>query len=513
MAVRARSYLQRGTLLFHTHTGATENTTMEDNSNYYQSRHFQRLLHRYEKAIAEGHVPYLEADELTDIAEYYMTGKQDDKANQAIKAAIDMHPDSVDPQIFLARQKMFYGQLDEARSIIDAITEQDDCEVIYVRAEILIKEGRTEESSSYLLQQIGTMQDCLDTFLYDCAAIFMDYDQWEMAGEWMERLRDSYPDHPRLPIMDAEIKMGLDDFENALPLLQKILDNEPYDAEAWNLLAETQVALGNYTEALEAADYALAINPEDNNAILMKANAYMHDDQTGAAIEHYTKYLKAQPDDFSVQISLALCLTSEERYKEVLPLLDKAEQYARKLPDRETDLPQILQTRAFALSRLDRTSEALANLKKAKELSGESMAWKYDLTEGDIYLHSKQMKKAEDCFAAALAKSPEQGETLFNIALVYSNAGYNDIAIDLLNDVWTIYGTQEGKFVVPHLANCYLRENDMRNFLEYLKLAPYCDREATICLFRDRFPGIMPEDYYAYAFKEVFGVFPSADHL
>ena len=481
---------------------------MDDNNKYYQSRHFQRLLHRYEKAVAEGHVPYLEADELTDIAEYYMTGKQDAKANQAIKAAIDMHPDSVDPQIFLARQKMFYGQLDEARSIIDSITEQEDMEVVYVRAELLIKEDRTAEASDYLLQQMGMMQDCLDTYLYDCAAIFMDYDQWEAAGEWAMRLKDVYPDHPRLPIMEAEIKMGLDDYENALTMLQEIVEDDPYCSEAWNLLAETFIALEEIPEALEAADYALAINPQDTDAILMKANAYMHDEQMGAAIEHYKKYLEAQPDDLSVHISLALCLTGEERYKELLPLLDKAEQYARKLPDREADLPQILQMRAFALSRLDRTNEALANLTKARELSDESLAWKFDLTEADIYLHSKQTKKAEQYFCKALEKSPEQGDTLFNIALTYSNAGYYNVAIELLNNVWTIFGTQEGKFVVPYLANCYLRLNEMETFLEYLKLAPFCDRNATIYLFRDRFPGLTPEEYYDYAYKEVHGIFP-----
>ena len=67
---------------------------MERNK-YYQSKSFLKLLHRYEEAVSEGHVPYLEADELTDIAEYYMTGRQDAKANQAIQAAIDMHPEVV----------------------------------------------------------------------------------------------------------------------------------------------------------------------------------------------------------------------------------------------------------------------------------------------------------------------------------------------------------------------------------------------------------------------------------
>lgn len=481
-----------------------------ENNTYYQSRHFLRLLHRYEKAVSEGHVPYMEADELTDIAEYYMTDKQDAKANQAIQAALNMHPDSVDPQIFLARQKMFYGQLDEARAIIDSINEQDDCEVIYIHAELLIKEGRGPEASSFLLGQMELMQDSLDTYLYDCTAIFMDYDQWELAKEWLERLRDAYPTHPKLPIMEAEILMGLDAYEAALPMLQEILEEEPYDSEAWNLLAETYVALEKYPEAQEAADYSLAINPKDCDAMLMKGNAYMRDEQMTDAIEYYTRYLEAQPDDLSVQVSLCLCYSSEERHKEVLPLLDKAEQYAMKLPDRKSDLPQIYQMRAYSLSRLGRISEALAAIDQAQKLCDDIQAWRYDMTKADIYLQSGKTSLAEKCFATALEKSSEKGETLFDIALLYSNAGYNDSAIELLDDVWTLFGPEEGKFVVPYIANCYLLKNDMENFLIFLKQAPYCDRESTIMLFRDRYPDIAPEDYYAYAYKDIHGTFPEA---
>ena len=485
---------------------------MEDNNKYYQSRHFLRLLHRYEKAVRDGHVPYLEADELTDIAEYYMTGKQDDKANQAIQAAIDMHPDAPDPQIFLARQKMFYGQLDEARDIIDAITEQDDCEVVYVRAEILIKDGRADEASDYLLGQTDEMEDCLDSFLYDCAAIFMDYDQWELAEEWTARLREAYPDHPSLPIMEAEIQMGLDNYEEAMPMLQEILEDDPYNSEAWNLLAETYVALEMYPDALEAADYSLAINPQDSNAILMKANAYMRDEQMTSAILHYTQYLEKQPDDLSVQLSLAVCYNSTERFEEALALLGKAEQYAVKMPDREADLSQIFLMRSYALSRQKKFREALKELKRARELSDGQQTWQYDIAEGEVYLQSGQTKQAEDFFTSALSESPEKGETLFNIALAYSSAGYYDSAIDLLNDVWTLYGTQEGKFVVPYLADCYLNKNDMASFLTYLQLAPSCNREATQHLFRDRYPGVAPEEYYAYAYRDIYGHFPTPDN-
>lgn len=482
-----------------------------DNNQYYKSRHFLRLLHRYEKSVAEGHTPYLEADELTDIAEYYMTDRQDAKANQAIQTALDLHPGSIDPQIFLARQKMFCGKLGEAHGIIETIAEQNDSEVIYVRAELLIKEGHADEASDFLLDRMRLMQDSLDTYLYDSTSIFMDYDQWELAEEWLEHLKDAFPAHPRLPIMDAEIRMGLDDYGNALPKLRKLLEDEPYNSEAWKLLAETCIALDMLPEALDAADYSLAINPQDSDALLLKGNAFMHGEQTAEAIEHYKEYLEAQPDDLGAQISLAVCYTNEERCHEVLPLLEKAERYARQLPDGDTCLPQILCLRAYALGHIGKTAEALAANAEARKLDDDNRTWKYDMTDGEIYLMAGMTKRAEECFTAALEKSPGKGETLFSIALSYFNADYFDTAIDLFDDVWSILGPQEGKIVVPYLASCYLHKHDTENFLNHLKLAPHCDRDATIHLFRDHFPGIAPEDYYAHAYKEIHGIFPVSD--
>lgn len=483
---------------------------MEDNNKYYQSRHFLRLLHRYEKAVAEGHMPYLEADELTDIAEYYMTGGQEEKAEGAIQAAIDMHPDAPDPQIFRARQKMFYGKLDEARAITDAITEQQDSEVIYLRAELLIKAGQCAEASLFLEDQMELMQDSMDTYLYDCTAIFMDYDQWQTAKTWLDRLRKHCPEHPSLPIMEAEIMMGLDKYEEALDMLRDIVDADPYCTEAWNLLAETYVALDMFPEAQEAADFALAINPAEADALLMKGNAFMRNEQMKEAIEQYDSYLKLKPDDLGAQISLALCLTSEERHKEVLPLLEKAEKQAKASSDGKTDLLQIFQIRATCMSRLKQTAEALKALREARLICEKEWAWKIDMTEADVYLWAGETEMAEKYFSRALQGSSEQGETLFNIAMSYMGAGYNESAIELLNDVWSIYGTEEGKFVVPYLANCYMRIGDTENFLKFLSMAPTCDREATRYIFRDRFPDIAPEDYYAYAYKEVHGVFPKS---
>lgn len=504
---------------------------MEDSNKYYRSRHFQKLLRRYEKALEEGRVPYMEADELTDIAEYYMTGNQDTLANRAIQAAIRMHPDSVDPQIFLARQKMFYGQLDEARAILDALDDQDDLEVIYVQAEILIKEGKVDEAEEFLYNKMEEKcqrkeidDEEMESYYHDCVSIFMDYNQWEAAETWLKQLKDQYPGHPRLDIMEAEIQMGLDNYEDAMPMLQDILDTEPYNSEAWNLLAETHNALEMYAEAVEDADYALAINPSDANAILMKANAYSFQGMSTEATENYENYLKLQPEDLSVSISLALCHINENRYQQALNVLQNAEHYAPRQTEKKQELAQICILEALSLGRIGKKQDAIRCMEKAWEHCEEEQAWQCYMTEADIYLQSHQPKEAEKYFSQALQKCPDRSEILFNIAIAYSSAGYYDVAIELLEDVWTIFGTEEGKFVVPYLADCYLhkfrqepdhskaRDHDIKCFLLYLKLAPMCDREATIHLFRERFPTLKPEDYYAYAHKEIYGTFPE-DHV
>ena len=484
---------------------------MREQDKYYQSRRFRKLLKSYEDAVSEGITPYLEADELTDIAEFYMTDRQDEKASRAIQTALDMHPDSVDPQIFLARQHLFYGRLVKARSIVESIHEQDDSEVIYLRAELLIKEGKPLEASSLLEESERIMQDCLDTYLYDCTSIFMDYDQWQLAHEWSQRLRAVCPHHPSLPLMEAEIKMGLDDYESAEGELRQILDYDPYCTEAWNLLAETCVALEQYAEAIEAADYALAINPEDADAHLMKGNALLRDDKWQEAAQEFERYLTLQPEDVGASISLAICYNSCKRYPDALDMLIRLERSLGQHPVQKQDLAQVLMMQACTLSLMEKYSEALDVIEKAERWTPEDMLWQFYYAKAEILLQSRRLDEAENLFAQALSQCPEKEDTLFNIACTYSNAGESFTALTLFQDVWDLYGVDEGKFVMPFIAKCYQQMGDTKHFLQFLKHSAAINREATVRLFGDTFKGVQPEDYYAYAFRAAHGRFPSAE--
>ena len=83
---------------------------------YFQEEEFKKNLALYEQMLQGGQSVYLEADELTDIAEYYLVQNDTDKAMACIQYALNIHPGSIDPLIFLARQKMFNGDIEGAKT-------------------------------------------------------------------------------------------------------------------------------------------------------------------------------------------------------------------------------------------------------------------------------------------------------------------------------------------------------------------------------------------------------------
>ena len=87
-----------------------------DMSSYFEDPEFKEALARYE-GMVENHTPaYFEADELTDIAEYYASKGRHKDADKAINLAIQLHPDNIDALIFRARSLMLLGKKEEAQN-------------------------------------------------------------------------------------------------------------------------------------------------------------------------------------------------------------------------------------------------------------------------------------------------------------------------------------------------------------------------------------------------------------
>ncbi len=486
----------------------------EEDFEYFNEPRFKKVLKQYEQSVSAGKLPYMDAEELTDVAEYYMTYGREEDANSAIQLALDLHPDSVDPQIFLSRREMFYGNLKQAKEILQNIPDQEDREVKFLKAELLIREGKEKTAMEFLQNVAQEIEEDKQLFIYDCAGVFMDYELWEYAMVWAKMLVKEYPKYKKGKKLIANILVSMGEYEKALPVLQEILDDFPYETKIWNLTAESLGAMERYSEAMEATEFVLAIDKDNFRAKLTRANCCFHMNKLEEAHQGFQELLSLPKDAnyapemiSGIRFTDAVCLASMRRYEEASECLENAIRN-----EQDATQPEIYRLRmhqAYVESKLHRLDKAIEAWQCARDASeSEKPSSSELLLMGEIYLENGIPAKAEEYFRQAKDISTTPYETKLSIALAYGETGNLQKAIDDLQQIIQTFGQEEAGTAIPYLAYFYQNAKDKKQYLHYIRQAAHADKETTEFLFSQQFPNVAPEDYYLYAYRDTYGKFP-----
>jgi tetratricopeptide (TPR) repeat protein len=479
----------------------------EEDEAYFNDPEFLECLQKYEQARQNDEPIYMDAEDLTDIAEFYMTQNREEEANQAISLAISLHPNSVDPQIFLARQQMFHDNLDEAIRIANSIPDQNDRETIFLWTELLIRSDKPDEACQLIIIKLDDQEDDKAMFLYDAACIFMDYQHYEIAYKLTRKLEKDFPKYKKLKKLKTDLLMAQEKYDEAIALLQDIIEEQPYSTSAWKTIAEAHVGKSNYMEALDCAEYCLAINPEHTQALMIKAHSLFHLNHLEQAHEIYQKLRDIMPEDGRLYYMDAVTLANMERFDESREALEKALKYTAQYDE---DRIQVLMHKAYIESKCHNIDEALKALEDAMKLSKGQGEMEYHLLMGEILLENDREQEAAEQFEIAYNESQNRQQTLLTIGIAYAETMHYDTALSLLETYMEEYKEKEGVVAIPYLAYCYKKLHDQENYLKYLRKAASADREITEFLFADDYPSIQPEEYYLYAFKNAYGRFPES---
>lgn len=475
----------------------------EEDFSFFQEEEFKKNLARYEDMISGGASAYLEADELTDIAEYYLTQNETEKANQCIEYALRLHPESVDPQIFNARQLMFAGKLHEAQEICNRISDQNDREVLFLHAELLIRMQRNKEAIGFLearKEQFRDNADDLWLYLYDCACIFMDYMLVDTAKKWVLEAENISGPNMKLMCLLAEIHNIQEEYAKAAELLEKILDIDPYSVRSWNMLADTLFMDGKYDQAIEATEFSLAINDKENpDALFIKANSLYHLENFEKAHEIYSKFIEKYPqtDEFPYLFD-GLCLNQMEQYEDACSRLEIAEKQANGF---STEQLQIYLQLSFTYSKTGRFQKAMHYLDRARELSPEE--FDYYVLRGHILLENGFIAEANAAFQQAKDEGNDSERTYFLMAVSYfENRIYAD-ALEIFHELIQFCEEKAKTNSYPYMAFCYYVAKDEVQYLKFLELSCKHNPEGTQMILGQLFPeSLNPGEYYAYLIQK-----------
>ena len=375
----------------------------QEEDDYFQSEEFMDILGRYEQAASSGHTPYMDSDELVDVADYYMSQGKHREATEATRLALELHPDAQDPVTMMAD-------------------------------------------------------------------IMFETQQWKDSILWLNR----------------------------------VLDNDPFDVQAWLNMADAQIQCDLFAEALDSAEYTLAIQPDNTHAILQKAYAMSRQDRYQEACEIFDQYLQRCPDDELALYHAAFNLCFLERFHEANDMLTKAENISQGLSPEHLN---ICLQRSYTEARIGNMQEALDALERSKEFCDPYTKVDYNLLAGHVYLLFQYRDKALECFTQALANTEDHLHTMRTIAQVFMDCQDFLTASDILREIEDIVMRPEYaetkkeviRVICPAQAYCYYQTGHKAEFIHYLQMAIALNPNDTQIFFRDVFPKeVRPEDYMFY---------------
>ena len=467
--------------------------------NYFDSKDFKNLLRRYEDAAKTGKPIYLDSDQLTDIAEYYHWKGKPAEAIAVADYALSMFEGATGPLVLKARLALLNENLPEkADMLAEQIADKSDLDYYYIKAEILVATARSEDADLFLescLDQIDDFEVC--DFVLDAAILFVDYECITLGRKWLERSEDTELADYRETL--GRILFYEKDYEGCERIFEQLIDESPYTSFYWDMLASTQLAQDNLSDAITSSEYAIAINPNDDDALLYKGQALMRLKNYKEAMAYFLRQSEVRETNIDGYVNAAYCMFSLDKYEEGLKYLDQAKARAKiYCPDR---LWEIYQEETFAHSHRHDLPKALDCLKKMEESPlcdpNELLVFR-----GHVYCENDQTEEARQCYKSAIANSHYDPHIMLRVGVSLYDNDFVEIAYRIIS---SLDASDLDKIPQAHayLSICAYDLKMRDAYLHHLKEAIEKSPVATRALLGTMFPeGMSPNEYYDYAIKQ-----------
>ncbi len=264
------------------------------------------------------------------------------------------------------------------------------------------------------------------------------------------------------------------DYEAAAPLFRQAIARHKNDRDrvlSWQRLGDVCHALNRYTEAIEAYQRVIELNPQAAGAWNCLGTAQ-------AALEHYEAAIKAFERAIELDPTLAwpyhnLGLVYEQRAK-----YETAIPYYRQALDRHHQ-PLDAATSWYNLGNvylaLERYPEATEAFSKATELNpGNALAWD---SLGESYRAVKRQAEAEAAYRRAIQLDPTYAWPYHNLALVQVEQQQCEAALSLYRQAIERHGSDQDRAVSwNNLGKVYYalghRAEAMAAYEQAMKLDP-----------------------------------------
>ncbi len=465
---------------------------------FFNDPEFRQMLKNYEEAASQGTPPFLDADDLIDIADYYRMTNQTEKAKAVAENAVALFPHATLPNVFMARNALREYNLEKAQHYVSMIEAHDDPDYLYIKAELLLYQYRTEEANQLLTAYFnGLPNEDNGWFIKDVVNLYLDYEEFASGYDWLMKYNDE-KDNDYLDLLGRAL-YGIGQAEKGEQIFTQLTDQNPFEKRYWKMLADTQLAQHKIEAAIASSEYAIAIDPDDPAALNIKGTALMEQGDWTQAEEFFEKAIQLLPTECSFYLNRSTCLININDFEGTIACLQGA-------LDNSNDAQKMAGT---IYHQMALCHGALGNVETAKMLLDQSE--EHGFIQSDIYIargHIAQIERqyaaADRYFNKALSVAASPIDALVRVAVSMTDCRRFKKCLTLLKKKLPVTDEQctQG---ISLMALCSLNLQQFDDFLYYLELAAERNPVELRAVLGDYFPENMAvENYYRFAYQHIY---------
>ncbi len=285
----------------------------------------------------------------------------------------------------------------------------------------------------------------------------------ESAISQLRKVLDFSPRHAASLRLMATILLEQGRTEDARLEAEKLLQFYPDDAGAHYLMGMALAAAGENAKALAEFKRATELNPEMSEASLRRGSILIAEGRYQEAKEDLAAAVRQNADNLGARIALFQFQLGRRNY-------DEAEKLVNEGLEKQSKNAVLLTLRAQLFAVRNKTAEALAPVRQAREVDPDML----DALNLEMRLHIQagQKEKALEACQAYLARHPEATAQLIASAALLDMAGKRDEATTTLQKAYAL-GEKRALFVLMQRALAAKNPTEAKTLLQKdLEAAP-----------------------------------------
>ncbi|MBV9010421.1 MAG: tetratricopeptide repeat protein [Verrucomicrobia bacterium] len=375
---------------------------------YRATNELNKAATEFEKAA--NNTP-LRSVERQALAEFKVQLGQIDQADSLLKAVTDKAPDFLPAWILQAKIANREKKYDDALRLIENVLSRDanNIEGRVVQAETWLARGQTKKALDSL-ESLNTTFPQTPMIKYTMAQAYLQSNNTNQAMSELDEVVRLSPNFPEAVLLRAELRLKNGDPQSIIEPLQRLLSISPQLTPAAVLLAEAYRASGRLDEAAGIIQEQIKRAPKNASFHAMLGMILRQQNKNDEAQQEFEQALQIDPAN---EASITQLVDLDVSRKDFATALRRVTELREKAPHSGT--PYYLEGKVDAAQgKFDLAQEALF---KAIDLEPDQNR-SYDLLLG-VYPRANKLPEALQRLNSILAKKPDDARALLLSGLIY----------------------------------------------------------------------------------------------